>query len=463
MAIRTLLLTVLPESEDKTFRSVFGLENAKMIEDEKGYPVYESFLDGMEQNQIICSCIVKKGNVNAALATSYLLDKYKPKQAILVGTCAGRMDKTRVGDVVVSSMGVFDYGQSLLKKGEEIRLNAVSASDSLSRKIMSLKSSHDFMEKWKQLCLDHAGRLNVQGYTFQSELYGKAIASGSQIIDETTMNILTTANDNIYAGDQDSAGFASSCNDEKLDWIAVRGVSDFGDRQMRKDNAVAAMIAAASVVRLFLGREKDIMEDHKNSQNEVMDKMQSLLGCSGIWVPTGALKMQENMKRNQMKKKAIGNSDKFTLRLLAQTGYSFLCPRGEFYDDIENHLKRGGTFNILLTSKSTVNVIMSKKENREIKSKYDMAFNGYAVLKKKYEDQITVKTIDFNLPATIFIAAHQSFFEPYIHITEKREENIFVSFEMMFEKNEGVHGYNLMMEYFQQLYRKGNEFFVEEE
>jgi len=464
MTPETLILSVLSESEAKAIKCVFGLDGNEAENDNVNciYPIYYY----SNNKSVIISFIINKGNPDAAIATTYLVDSFKPKKAILVGTCAGRPDKTKAGDVIISSRGVFDYGQSGLAFGQdnELRFRGFNPSPELSRRFSFLNSDKDLKTKWWPTILSHALTLNVADLgAINTNLFDQAIASGAQIIDESSMKILTDANNNIYAADQESFGFASACEEKKVDWIVVRGVSDCGNRDDRKKQAVLATISAATLVKLFLDNDTKPVELESTSLNSLIDeplvesivKIRNLLGCSHVWIPTKEHENEENESRNQKKLSEVKASCGSVIRLLAITGYSFLCNRGVFFNSIFNHLKNGGTFNILLSSQSTGSIILNKEEVVNRNAKYQLATAGYKELKNKFGDLIHLRTIDFDLPATLLITKDKCFFEPYTHIPSLRDQNIFVSFEMLLSKEISEHGYGLMLDYFNHLFLRG--------
>lgn len=470
MDISTLVITVLPDSEAQAVRTVFALDGPP---DESGeYPVFY-----YPNGHTAVSCVVNKGNFSAAVATGRLLDRFEPQRAILVGTCAGRPDKTRIGDVVFSQLGVMDYGQSPLVPDEPVRLISTGAPGALTRQLSLLNSSSRLRETWWPAVLQALLKLNLpipEG--FGPAFYGKVIASGSQIINEASMGILTRANENIYAADQDTAGFAAACDARRVDWAAVRGVSDCGDRDTRKGSAGFAAIAAAAAVKLFLDANPASCEDVETAPTHVYTPkkrpgaspeaqsgavpgiaLPPALGCTHIWVPCKGEESEENERRNRAKKADIAASGG-TIRLLAETGHAFLCSRGAFYKEIKRYLKNGGTFHIVIADPAVKNVLCSEQERRKIRRKCEEALEGYQELKEEFEDQIYMKMIPMNLPATIFIANDHAYYEPYIHITAKREKDLFVSFEMQFDKRSADHGYGLMLDYFRRIYGKGREY-----
>lgn len=471
MDIRTLVITVLPNSEAKAVRAVFALDGPT---DESGeYPVFY-----YPNGHTAVSCVVNKGNFSAAVATDRLLDRFKPQRAILVGTCAGRPDKTRIGDVVLSQLGVMDYGQSPLVPDEPVRLISTGAPGALARQLSLLNSDSRLKETWWPAVLQALLKLNLpipEG--FGPAFYGKAIASGSQIINETSMGILTRANENIYAADQDTAGFAAACGARQVDWAAVRGVSDCGDRDTRKGNAEFAAIAAAAAVKLFLDADSTPCEDIESAPTHVYTPKKKsgtspeaqsgavpegglppALGCTHIWAPSRGREAEENQRRNEAKRADLAAGAGRTIRLLAETGYSFLSGRGIFYGAVKRHLEDGGAFHIVLADPATENILCTEPERRKINRKYEAALDDYMELKEEFADLICLKTVPMNLPATIFIANAHAYYEPYIHLTAKREKLWFVSFEMLFEKGAASHGYDLMLDYFNRMYARGKEY-----
>ncbi|MCL1808823.1 MAG: hypothetical protein FWG42_03530 [Clostridiales bacterium] len=455
MSTKTLILTVLSESEAKAVRSVFNLNDECCVADDK-YPVFLCPDNGGSGKATLVACIVDKGNVDAVIATNYLLSKFCPDEAILVGTCAGRPDETKAGDVVVSRLGVHDYGQSTLVEGQAIRFDDTHHSRDLARRFAFQKSNKDLEVKWWPLILSNALKLDLKCLDgIQARLFDKAVASGSQIIDESKMKVLTDANASIFAADQDSAGFARSCEEKKVEWLVVRGVSDCGDRTERKEQATLAAIAAATLVKLYL--ESASEPGTCQSASKLDDKLSGTLGCTHIWTPTRGNEHQENDDRNKKKLSVIGESSGTTIRLLAQSGYSYLCPRGVFFEKVEAHLKQGGTFNVLISNLFAGDCALSGKEAYHRQAKYNMSLAGYYELKEEFNEQINLRTISFDPIATILITNAYCFYEPYTHILSEREKLLFVSFEMLFDKNAAEHGYLLMKKYFSHLYKNASE------
>ena len=464
MSSRTLILSILSESEAKAVKSVFGLDQYKTI-----IPIanskYPSFYYPSDKS-IIFSFIVNKGNEAAAIATTTLVDTFKPKEVILVGTCAGRPDQTKAGDVIISSLGVFDYGQSALASGQEIRFNGFNPSPTQSRAFSFLHSDKNLNAKWWPLVLSHALALNVADLgVINAKLFDKAIASGAQIINESSMKILTDANNSIYGSDQESSGFARACEEKNVEWIVVRGVSDCGERTERKNQAILATISAASIVKLYLNSnasppmpEFDKIQNLKDEpQTDLVGKFRDSLGCSHVWIPAKGYESTENESRNQMKLSAISSSSGSIIRLVAQTGYSYLCNRGVFFNEIYCHLQQGGTFNILLPDLSTGKIILNKAEINSRNAKHHLATAGYSELKREFGDQIHLRTIRYDLPATLLITKQVCFFEPYIGSPAKREKLLFTSFEMLLDKSISKHGYDLMLDCFNHLFHKAED------
>lgn len=475
MDVKTLIVTVLPESEAKAVRTVFALE--KEADGSSEYPVYYD-----PGRHAVISCIVQKGNANAAIATDYLLEKYKPQNAILIGTCAGRPGETKIGDVVFSLLGVCDYGQSSLEPGAELRFEPIGAPDGLANRLASLKSDKDLKVTWWPAILQNALKLGISiPEKIEPQFMGKTIASGSRIINEDSMKLFTNANAQIFAADQDTAGFARSCNRRKVDWVAVRGVSDCGDRSTRKNNAEFATISAAVIVKLFLdggraageaapfgavssvdsGGSFDVgsrLEAKPSGTVSSVDgEIFNSLGCTRLWVPRKGNAYSENDTRNDAKREAMAANTGKTLYLVAQTGYSYLGNRCIFHRSVRRHLQNGGTFKIVLAAPSVRDPLCSTNEHDRIQAKYEMALIGYNELRQDFDGQVYLKMVPMNLPATALITETLCFFEPYIH-TANREKAVFVSFEMLFEKTVSPHGYDLMLKYFKELYRKGTEY-----
>jgi hypothetical protein len=116
-----LVVTVLMDSELRATLCAFGItpnRNPHLQIDAS--PLYIVAFHGPDRRprRIGITSLVGKGNVFARSTTTRLLERTKPEKAFLVGTAAGIVGSTAIGDVVVSTEGVHYYEKNY-EIGEE--------------------------------------------------------------------------------------------------------------------------------------------------------------------------------------------------------------------------------------------------------------------------------------------------------------------------------------------------------
>lgn len=255
-----LVVTVLAESELRATLCTFGISpNRQADYSVDSRPVYTTTFrtpDGREVRIGITS-LLSKGNVEARFETSKLLEATQPQQAFLVGTAAGLPDVTSIGDVVVATEGVHYYEKNHALDDERQRPVQVRPP-----KIMSLGFSVYYTKYardhgWPNVIEESVSRLNqlsddVPRHAILPELHTKAIASGEKIVQVSALRTISQHNEQVVAADQEAYGFSTSCDDDGIPWMIIRGVSDFGDRETRKTYALYASVTAASFLYTYL-------------------------------------------------------------------------------------------------------------------------------------------------------------------------------------------------------------------
>ncbi|MFD9407956.1 phosphotransferase [Streptomyces sp. NPDC059989] len=187
----------------------------------------------------------------------------------------------------------------------------------------------------------------------------------------------------------------------------------------------------------------------------------STLHCRAAFVPTRGSERLVNQKRNEAKKAALRESAAkiSTVRLLAETGQSYLSARGAFNSEIRDVLATGAGVMVAICNphapeyyglskayeatgdiEQPLSAILLRKSEESIR--------GYRALREEFGSLIEVRLCRFGVGATILLTDQAAFFEPYFRTRRtKRETLLFDSFELQFDSS-GLHSATLLQETF---------------
>lgn len=186
-----------------------------------------------------------------------------------------------------------------------------------------------------------------------------------------------------------------------------------------------------------------------------------LLGCTAVYVPSRDYEANVNRERNAAKSAALkeAKDSKATVRLLAETGNSFLHFRGVFYPEIEALLK-SGRLEVVIANPHFVEAHgisaayndSSDLDNlgiyRLLKQKFEESLTGYRSLRNQAGSRIQARVARYGIGATLLMTGEEIFFEPYFRSDRsRRHQRLFETFELRFSaRNEHVQ--NLFNEHF---------------
>lgn len=259
--VDVVVMSVLTEGEHPALLATFGLEPFG-TPDERGndIKIWHTKLersDG-ERLNVALTCLGDKGNIDSAVRTGKILDLMNPQSMYLVGTAAGRKSWTSICDVVVSSEGVIFYesGRSL-DSGVGSKPKYVSPRPSVKNEVKYFHSSRMKILRWAD---EYKFILQKYGEDIaplpmpeqQPRVHLEMVASGEKLLDETILESICEHNESVHAGEMEGYGFAKRCNELEIDWLVIRGISDFGSRQDREKWKTTATVMACSFLKIFL-------------------------------------------------------------------------------------------------------------------------------------------------------------------------------------------------------------------
>ncbi|MFG3437780.1 phosphotransferase family protein [Nonomuraea sp. NPDC047897] len=194
------------------------------------------------------------------------------------------------------------------------------------------------------------------------------------------------------------------------------------------------------------------------------------LHCRAAYVPTRGSERAVNRKRNDAKKAALRETAArtSTVRLLAETGQSYLSPRGTFNPEVHEVLAAGSSLQVVVCNPALPEYYgMSESyEARpgnaysiygDLQRKCDDSLEGYRMLREQFGSLIELRLARFGLIATILLAEGALFFEPYFRARRvRRQQVLFDSFELQFDTG-GLHARTLLEETFDFYWRNSDD------
>jgi 3-keto-L-gulonate-6-phosphate decarboxylase/nucleoside phosphorylase len=260
---------------------------------------------------LVVAFLDDQGPAPARGIAEQLLSRFDPPLFFLVGTAAGREDKTRVSDVIVSSFIADLTEQRAGEHGTTFRSRQY-------RPKKSLEDAREFMAKgldagdFNARIVARLEELPVELRDVRGESPGdgplvrdEVIASGATLYVGGKLSAVWQYDDRYRAVDMESGGFASALDASGAEWLVVRGISDYGTpASKREEYRSLAAAAAADFVGLFLQqgladahprklRRKAVERD--SSQGVVLYK-----SLRRLWIPSDvsdAAETQEDCER----------------------------------------------------------------------------------------------------------------------------------------------------------------------
>jgi hypothetical protein len=187
-------------------------------------------------------------------------------------------------------------------------------------------------------------------------------------------------------------------------------------------------------------------EDAEAAGFSPVSEISRLLGCTAMYVPSYGYEAAVNRERNAAKIDALreAKNSRTTVRLLAETGNSFLHFRGQFYPEIESLLE-SGRLEVVIANPYFVEshgISAAYKDSSKLdeaglhsllKQKFAESFTGYESLRTQAGPRITARVARYGIGATLLMTDAEIFFEPYFRSDRShRHRRIFDTFEFRF-------------------------------
>jgi|GEM_PF-2124783 len=265
MNFDAVIVSVLRDTEHRALLATFELD--PFSDPHKREDDVEIWYTKLERSEgdflnIAITCFDEKGIRDAIGYTKKILETVNTKSIFLVGSAGGRKSKTSICDVVVSYDGIMYYERGRLtpygigdkpdyKYPKRLLKNEVQHFDPLYTYTRGWKDEYNsILQNLKQRYSRYNKTLPMP--TSQPEVHLDMIASGEKIVNEELMEAICFLNDSVRAAETEGSGFAHACDEAEIEWLVIRGISDFGDREDKENWKTTATVMAASFLKIFL-------------------------------------------------------------------------------------------------------------------------------------------------------------------------------------------------------------------
>jgi len=287
------VLTIL-NAEFEAVASALGI-NRKTVEHLCEDVTYHTTLIRNKKAQnnlsIAIFCSALPGNTYIAALTTLIAKELAPSLIVLVGIAAGIKPETvyqgtKIGCVFMPKE-IFDFTMSVEESAVDTgsdhhdqlertrhRIKTYDVPAPIQRQFTSpnasrvLKIRNEILNK-KKFSINNLGTIPEKKkheslaflemhVSIEAEFSDKMLASSNALLkDPDVLKQLQRTRGEIRIGDMESAGVAVGCQLTKTNWMVVRGVSDFGDKDKTDQFHRFASANAAAHLRVFL---EDILD-----------------------------------------------------------------------------------------------------------------------------------------------------------------------------------------------------------
>ena len=259
------IVTVIPE-ELEWVRRALGIRAESRLKVRSGLVYYFGDLStpfASRPYRVALVCIGEGGTAECASTTTALIHKCRPRLVMLVGIAAGVRKSVSIGSVIMSER-VWGYEKEVLSTGRKARLNRVPRPSvhPLPFRIQQ-DVNHYFSVPGRAERIETRFReirgvyprpsnksANRDSIVNSPEMFFATVASGNKLLRHPGLlyRLQNMGHGRIKIGEMEADGLAIACHREAVDWLVIRGISDFGDKfkSDRYHNFAAQMAAVAT-------------------------------------------------------------------------------------------------------------------------------------------------------------------------------------------------------------------------
>ena len=226
------IITVLPEEYHAVLRK---LENVRLVMEPDGSPNAYMWATGEIRSddsntfhRLVVAMAGEAGEVSGALVTKATIDRWNPRDVLLVGIAGGLHDSLALGDVVISTQ-IWGYEHGHL--GSHYETGGVFFFQPAPA---LLESALDLGPSWRE----RIGVSAPSGNALPKVVEGKT-ASGNKVIENTSSDYFADSllvNRNILSVEMEGAGAAAAiAKDHDMGgttgFLMIRGISDLVEKR----------------------------------------------------------------------------------------------------------------------------------------------------------------------------------------------------------------------------------------
>lgn len=214
-----------------------------------------TFTEGTIAGKPVVIAQIGIGEINAAVGTALLIEKYNPQEIIITGV-AGGTHGTSPGSIVVADK-VINYSFGFVNQDDQLTISPTYQPDSdfhgsdyvrLNPLYFSTSSRLNAlaMSTAKTLKLPD---LQYEGHHYPIKIISGTVATTQRFIDSNQAADKLHSLTNAVAIDMESAGMAQVAHQEKIPFMVIRAISDDGSLEMFKQ---LSKITAKDAQKLIL-------------------------------------------------------------------------------------------------------------------------------------------------------------------------------------------------------------------
>lgn len=234
---------------------------------------------------VVISCIGSTGNYDSAAATTALIKEHYPQIVFLLGIAAGVRGAIKIGEVVLSERVIAYEPAALRRRGKrsivEPRTDAATVEHSIEQDIVAYQPSQTGLNR---LLHKIGGKIpepqpgkeqDYSAYVASSIcVRASTIATGEKLLrdPEKLKTLRRNVHGKIEVGEMEAGGFYRACRRERVVWLVVRGISDFGDHLKSDEFHEFASRSAAAVLVNFVRTGLSLKWVTKGARTVIRDR-----------------------------------------------------------------------------------------------------------------------------------------------------------------------------------------------
>lgn len=261
-----IVILIPKDDEFKAFISAFGLRLEKSDGALRGGQLFYKFNfpteigDSISDVSINVVFINDQGNEISSSITEQVLIRFDPALIFLLGTAAGREDKVKIGDVIISSL-VIDAQEWRIGEEHTARPEHHTPPEKIIVDVRRYIGETFHKDDYLSILNDNVKDLYQESKNLEIFLnprtkleVGVISSSNNLYINPKYLQKVWDIDDRIRCVDMESGGFGKVCKSyQQKQWLVVRGVSDYGTKESKQEKfRVAAAFKAALFLKMFI-------------------------------------------------------------------------------------------------------------------------------------------------------------------------------------------------------------------